>query len=76
MMAVWIMALIFGGIVQIIAGFVEVRYDQQLGGTALTMYGFLWVGTSLLGILQTMSQRARTPMWRSRCSRPSPASPR
>lgn len=52
-LAIWIMALLFGGIVQIIAGFVEVRYDQQLGGTALTMYGFLWVGTSTLGILQT-----------------------
>jgi uncharacterized protein len=50
-MAVWIIALLFGGIVQIIAGFVEVRYDQQLGGTALTMYGFLWVGISTLGIL-------------------------
>jgi succinate-acetate transporter protein len=60
-MAVWIMALIFGGIVQIIAGFVEVRYDQQLGGTALTMYGFLWVGTSLLGILQTVSHKGPHP---------------
>jgi uncharacterized protein len=60
-MAVWIMALLFGGIVQIIAGFVEVRYDQQLGGTALTMYGFLWVGTSLLGILQTMSHKDPHP---------------
>jgi len=49
---VWIMGLIFGGIVQIVAGFVEVRYDQQLGGTALTMYGFLWVGISTLGILE------------------------
>ena len=70
------MALLFGGIVQIIAGFVEVRYDQQLGGTALTMYGFLWVGTSLLGILQTLSNKGPIPTWRSRCSRPSPASPR
>ena len=60
-LAVWIMALLFGGIVQIIAGFVEVRYDQQLGGTALTMYGFLWVGTSLLGILQTMSHKGPHP---------------
>jgi len=51
-LTVWIMALIFGGIVQIVAGFVEVRYDQQLGGTALTMYGFLWVGISTLGILE------------------------
>jgi succinate-acetate transporter protein len=60
-LAVWIMALLFGGIVQIIAGFVEVRYDQQLGGTALTMYGFLWLGTSILGILQTMSNKGPHP---------------
>jgi uncharacterized protein len=60
-LAIWIMALLFGGIVQIIAGFVEVRYDQQLGGTALTMYGFLWVGTSLLGILQTVSHKGPHP---------------
>jgi len=60
-MAVWIMALLFGGIVQIIAGFVEVRYDQQLGGTALTMYGFLWVGVSILGLLQTVSTKGPHP---------------
>lgn len=59
--SVWIMALLFGGIVQIIAGFVEVRYDQQLGGTALTMYGFLWVGTSTLGILQALTQKGPHP---------------
>lgn len=59
--AVWIMALIFGGIVQIIAGFVEVRYDQQLGGTALTMYGFLWVGVSILGLLQAVSDKGPHP---------------
>jgi len=52
---VWIMGLIFGGIVQVVAGFVEVRYDQQLGGTALTMYGFLWIGISTLGILEATS---------------------
>jgi succinate-acetate transporter protein len=60
-LAVWIMGMLFGGIVQIIAGFVEVRYDQQLGGTALTMYGFLWVGTSTLGILQTLSAKGPHP---------------
>jgi len=59
--AVWLMALLFGGIVQIIAGFVEVRYDQQLGGTALTMYGFLWVGVSVLGLLQTVSAKGPHP---------------
>jgi len=52
---VWIMGLIFGGIVQVVAGMVEVRYDQQLGGTALTMYGFLWIGISTLGILEATS---------------------
>jgi len=60
-LAVWIMAMLFGGIVQIVAGFVEVRYDQQLGGTALTMYGFLWVGISTLGILDTVRQAGPHP---------------
>jgi len=60
-LAVWIMALLFGGIVQIVAGFVEVRYDQQLGGTALTMYGFLWVGVSVLGLLQAVSAKGPHP---------------
>jgi succinate-acetate transporter protein len=61
MLAVWIMAVLFGGIVQIIAGYVEVRYDQPLDGTALTMYGFLWVGTAILGILQTLGARGPAP---------------
>ncbi len=37
-----VIALIFGGIVQILAGITDIRYHEQLGGTALTMYGFLW----------------------------------
>lgn len=36
-----VIALIFGGIVQILAGITDIRYHEQLGGTALTMYGFL-----------------------------------
>lgn len=61
-LTVWIMAMIFGGIVQIVAGFVEVRYDQQLGGTALTMYGFLWVGISTLGILEATTSFEAHPL--------------
>jgi succinate-acetate transporter protein len=38
-----VIALIFGGIVQILAGITDIRYDEQLGGTALTMYGFFWL---------------------------------
>ncbi|MFO0774000.1 MAG: acetate uptake transporter [Nitrospiraceae bacterium] len=38
-----IIALIFGGVVQILAGITDIRYHEQLGGTALTMYGFLWL---------------------------------
>ena len=37
-----VIALIFGGIVQILAGMTDIRYHEQLGGTALTMYGFFW----------------------------------
>ncbi|MFM7840424.1 MAG: GPR1/FUN34/YaaH family transporter, partial [Nitrospira sp.] len=37
-----VIALLFGGIVQILAGITDIRYHEQLGGTALTMYGFFW----------------------------------
>ena len=61
-LAIALMGLLFGGIVQIVAGFVEIKYDQQLGGTALTMYGFLWVGTGMLGILDTVQQVGPHPL--------------
>lgn len=38
-----VIALIFGGVVQVLAGITDIRYNEQLGGTALTMYGFLWI---------------------------------
>lgn len=38
-----VIALIFGGLVQILAGITDIRYHEQLGGTALTMYGFFWL---------------------------------
>ena len=38
-----VIALVFGGIVQILAGITDIRYHEQLGGTALTMYGFFWL---------------------------------
>jgi len=38
-----VIALIFGGVVQILAGITDIRYHEQLGGTALTMYGFFWL---------------------------------
>jgi succinate-acetate transporter protein len=37
-----VIALMFGGVVQILAGITDIRYHEQLGGTALTMYGFFW----------------------------------
>ncbi len=40
---VLVIALVFGGIVQLVAGITDIRYNEQLGGTALTMYGFFWV---------------------------------
>ncbi len=37
-----IISLVFGGLVQLLAGFVDISYHDQLGGTALTMYGAFW----------------------------------
>lgn len=42
-----VIALIFGGVVQILAGITDIRYHEQLGGTALTMYGFFWLTVSI-----------------------------
>jgi|GEM_PF-720491 len=56
-----IMSFIFGGVVQVIAGFVEIKYDQQLGGTALTMYGFLWIGVASMGMLTTVEHAGPHP---------------
>ncbi|HJU05840.1 MAG TPA: acetate uptake transporter [Nitrospiraceae bacterium] len=42
-----VIALAFGGIVQILAGITDIRYHEQLGGTALTMYGFFWTTVSI-----------------------------
>ncbi|HKY71292.1 MAG TPA: acetate uptake transporter [Nitrospira sp.] len=38
-----VIALMFGGVVQILAGITDIRYHEQLRGTALTMYGFFWL---------------------------------
>lgn len=40
---VFVIAIVFGGVVQLLAGFTDIRYNEQLGGTALTMYGFYWL---------------------------------
>ena len=50
-LAISIICLIFGGIVQIVAGLVDIRYHDQLGGTALTMYGFYWTSIFIVKIL-------------------------
>ena len=39
---VLVIALVFGGLVRMLAGVADIRYNEQLGGTALTMYGFFW----------------------------------
>jgi uncharacterized protein len=43
---VLVIALVFGGLVQMLAGIADIRYNEQLGGTALTMYGFFWFTVS------------------------------
>lgn len=44
---VLVIALVFGGLVQVLAGVADIRYHEQLGGTALTMYGFFWFTVSV-----------------------------
>ena len=46
-----VIALVFGGIVQILAGITDIRYHEQLGGTALTMYGFFWLTVSIVKLV-------------------------
>ena len=48
---VLVIALVFGGLVQVLAGITDIRYNEQLGGTALTMYGFFWVTVSTAKLL-------------------------
>ena len=50
-----VIALIFGGIVQLLAGITDIRYNEQLGGTALTMYGFLWLALCSVQLVSTSS---------------------
>lgn len=50
-LAISIICLIFGGIVQIVAGMVDISCHDQLGGTALTMYGFYWTSIFVVKIL-------------------------
>lgn len=49
--AVSIICLVFGGLVQILAGAIDVRHHDQLGGTALTMYGYFWTTVFTIKIL-------------------------
>lgn len=48
---VLVIALVFGGLVQLLAGVADIRYNEQLGGTALTMYGFFWLTVSTAKLL-------------------------
>jgi succinate-acetate transporter protein len=50
---VLVIALVFGGLVQVLAGITDIRYNEQLGGTALTMYGFFWLTVSSAELLST-----------------------
>ena len=50
-----VIALIFGGVVQLLAGITDIRYNEQLGGTALTMYGFLWLTLCSVQLVSTSS---------------------
>ena len=39
---VLVIALVFGGLVRMLAGIADIRYHEQLGAAALSMYGFFW----------------------------------
>lgn len=52
---VQVIALVFGGLVQVLAGVADIRYNEQLGGTALTMYGFFWFTVSLAQLVSMSS---------------------
>lgn len=54
--AVSVICLVFGGLVQIVAGLIDIGHEDQLGGTALTMYGFFWTTLFTIKLLeQTVS---------------------
>ena len=55
MVGALVIALIFGGIVQLLAGITDIRYNEQLGGTALMMYGFLWITLCTVKLVSTSS---------------------
>ena len=40
-------AILFGGAAQVIGGIIDLRNKSILGGTALTMYGLLWIALGL-----------------------------
>lgn len=45
------MGLIFGGLAQFIAGFMEQKMGNNFGFTAFTSYGAFWIGLSIIWIL-------------------------
>ena len=44
-------AIMFGGFAQLIGGVIDLRNKSILGGTALTMYGLLWISLGIEYIL-------------------------
>ncbi len=50
---VLVITLVFGGLVQVLAGITDIRYNEQLGGTALTMYGVFWATVSSAKLLSS-----------------------
>ena len=65
MVGALVIALIFGGVVQVLAGITDIRYNEQLGGTALTMYGFLWITLCTVKLVSAVPRFSLMP-----CSMP------
>jgi hypothetical protein len=51
----------YGGLAQVIAGIIEFRRSNILGGTAFTSYGLFWIGFSLLNLLEALGLFSASP---------------
>ena len=51
----------YGGLAQVIAGIIEFRNKNTLGGTAFTSYGLFWIGLSLLVLLNSIGVFSTSP---------------
>ncbi len=56
------MGIIFGGLAQFIAGFMEQKMGNNFGFAAFTAYGAFWIGLCIIWILNHMNVYASSPI--------------